>query len=106
LSHIHIERTHTLGLPAARRLARRWAEKAAHDHALHCRFDEGPSADRVHFSRSGVTGTLDVTAERFRIELRLGLLMSVFAPTIEAKLSQKLDQQIEKALAVQQPSRA
>ena len=28
MSHIHIERAHSLGLPAARRLARRWAEKA------------------------------------------------------------------------------
>ena len=106
MTHIHIERVHSLGLPKARRLARRWAEKAVAEHGLHCRVDQGASADRVHFSRSGVTGTLDVTAERFRIELRLGLLMSVFAPTIEAKLNQKLDQQIEKALAAQQPARA
>jgi putative polyhydroxyalkanoate system protein len=104
LSHILIERSHALGLPAARRLARRWMEKAARDHALQCRFEEGPGADRLHFSRSGVMGTLDVTAERFRVELRLGLLMSVFAPTIEAKLTQKLDQQIEKAHAATPPA--
>lgn len=97
MSRIHIERVHSLGLPAARRLARRWAEKAVTEHGLHCRFDQGASADRVHFSRSGVTGTLDVTGERFCIEVRLGMLMSVFAGTIETKLRQRLERQIEKA---------
>lgn len=101
MSHIHIERAHSLGLPAARRLARRWAEKATSDHGMSCRVDQGAGADRVHFSRSGVTGTLDVTGERFCIDLRLGMLMSVFAGTIETKLRQKLEQQIEKAQAGQ-----
>ena len=101
MSRIHFERAHSLGLPAARRLARRWAEKAVADHGLHCRFDQGADADRVHFSRSGVSGTLDVTAERFRIDVRLGLLMSVFAGTFEAQLRQRLEQQIEKAEAEQ-----
>ena len=99
MSHIHIERAHSLGLPRARRLARRWTEKAVAEHGLHCRFDQGASADRVHFSRSGVTGTLDVTGDRFCIDVRLGMLMSVFAGTIETKLRQKLERQIETAQA-------
>jgi hypothetical protein len=74
---------------------------ATSDHGMSCRVDQGASADRVHFNRSGVTGTLDVTGDRFCIEVRLGMLMSVFASTIEAKLRQKLEQQIEKAQAGQ-----
>ncbi|WP_298232183.1 polyhydroxyalkanoic acid system family protein [uncultured Azohydromonas sp.] len=101
MSRIHIERVHSLGLPTARRLARRWAEKVVTEHGLHCRFDQGASADQLHFSRSGVSGTLDVTADRFRIDVQLGLLMSVFAGTIETQLTQKLERQIEKAQAGQ-----
>ena len=72
MADIHIERDHQLGMGGARKLAWRWAEQAENDFDMSCTYEEGDDGDEVQFSRSGVTGTLKVSAEKFELDARLG----------------------------------
>ena len=51
---IHIKREHSLGLPAARKLAFRWAETAEEKFDMECTVLEGEFSDTVEFTRTGV----------------------------------------------------
>jgi putative polyhydroxyalkanoate system protein len=94
---IHIEREHGLGLPAARALAAEWAGQAERKFDLQCRYEscepaEGSgAADTLSFQRSGVSGTLSVTAERFVLDAKLGFLFGAFKDRIEAEIGKNLD---------------
>ncbi|MCV0438404.1 MAG: polyhydroxyalkanoic acid system family protein [Hydrogenophaga sp.] len=91
MADIHIEREHTLGLPAARKLAWRWAEQAENDFDMSCTYEEGDACDEVQFTRSGVSGTLRVSAERFELDARLGFLLGAFKDRIEGEIVKNLD---------------
>lgn len=88
---IRIHRDHGLGLARAREIAWRWAEDVEAKFDMECSVLEGDDADTVAFSRPGVSGTLEVTADRFALHARLGLLMGAFARTIEAEIEKRLD---------------
>lgn len=88
---IHISRDHSLGLPQARKLAFRWAETAEAKLGMECRYEEGKSADLLSFNRSGVNGELKVTANRFELDARLGMLLGAFKHRIETEIVKNLD---------------
>jgi putative polyhydroxyalkanoate system protein len=88
---IHIQRDHHLGLPKARALAMAWAEQAETDFGMECTYAEGDTEDEVGFSRSGVSGTLMVTAEAFELQARLGFLLGAFKERIESEIVRNLD---------------
>ncbi len=88
---IHIHRPHHLGLAGARQVAIAWAEKVEAKYDMACTIIEGDDADTVEFTRSGVQGTLQVSAEDFELQAQLGLLLGVFAGTIEAEIVKELD---------------
>ena len=92
MADIQIERAHTLGLPQARKIAFQWAEQAEEKFDMACTYEEGQSHDLVSFARSGVTGTLTVTVDRFELNARLGFLFSAFKEKIEAEIASNLDQ--------------
>ncbi len=94
MATIHIQRAHQLGLAKARKVAWRWAEEAERDLEMDCTVEEGDDGDTVHFTRSGVTGTLDVTADRFELQAKLGLLVGAFAKTIQAQIEKQLDEML------------
>lgn len=56
-----------------------------------CHVSSEPHQDTVSFSRPGVAGTLQVTADAFELKAQLGFLMTAFAPAIEAEVSRNLD---------------
>lgn len=92
MNHVlHLHRTHDLGLEGARALARRWIAEAESDLGLRCRLEPGAAGDQVHFERPGVRGTLQVRADSFSLEARLGFLLAGFAPRIEAEIGRHLD---------------
>lgn len=91
MAHIHIVREHQLGLAAARKIAFAWAEQAEADFEMECTYAEGKTADTVTFSRSGVEGELEVTAQRFELSARLGLLVGAFKGRIESEIETALD---------------
>jgi putative polyhydroxyalkanoate system protein len=91
---IHIERDHALGLPAARALARQWADQAEQKFDMQCTFEPcetAPQEDALRFTRAGVSGSLRVTADRFVLDAKLGFLLGAFKDRIEAEISKNLD---------------
>ena len=91
MANLHILREHTLGLLAARKIAVTWAEQVEADFGMECSYEEGKAADQVTFSRSGVNGTLHVTADRFELDAKLGFLLGAFKGKIEAEIVKNLD---------------
>ena len=99
---IHIAREHRLGLPAARKLAFRWAEVAEETLGMECTYEEGKTSDLVSFTRSGVNGELKVTKDSFELDARLGLILGAFKNRIESEIVKNLDE----LLAHQEPHKA
>ncbi|WP_027996774.1 polyhydroxyalkanoic acid system family protein [Simplicispira psychrophila] len=91
MPHIHIHRPHQLGLPAARKIAFAWAEKVEKKFDMDCTYAEGTEQDTLHFSRLGVTGTLQVHPDQFALAAELGFLLSAFKDSIEAELNKQFD---------------
>ena len=92
---IHITREHELGLPAARKLAFRWAELAEEKFDMECTYAEGKTSDLVSFTRSGVNGELKVTKDSFALDARLGFLLGAFRERIENEIVKNLDLLLE-----------
>ncbi|MBT9464322.1 polyhydroxyalkanoic acid system family protein [Hydrogenophaga sp.] len=92
MADIHIERDHQLGMGAARKLAWRWAEQAENDFDMSCTYEEGDDCDEVQFTRSGVSGTLKVSADKFELDARLGFLLGAFKDRIESEIVKNLDE--------------
>lgn len=91
MSHILIERQHSLGLPLVRTLARVWADKASAKFGVQCRYEEGADCDRLHFEGSGMEGSLEVTANSLKLQAELGFLAAMFKDKIEAKFNEQCD---------------
>lgn len=88
---IHIHRTHQLGFETARQIGYAWAEKVEQKFDMDCTYEEGGTQDTLHFSRTGVKGTLLVDAHQFELKAELGFLLGAFKERIEAEISEKLD---------------
>ena len=89
---LHIQREHRLGLAGARAVVVRWREQAEQEWGMACEFESGASADCLRFARSGVSGTLQVTEDRFDLQLKLGFLLGAYSARIEAKIQANLDE--------------
>ena len=91
MADLHIHREHNLGLAGARKVALEWAEHVEQEFDMECSIEEGDTSDTVHFTRSGVKGTLDVSADAFELHAKLGLLLGAFKGRIEAEIVKNLD---------------
>jgi putative polyhydroxyalkanoate system protein len=91
VADIKISRKHDLGLTKARDVAFQWAQDAEKRLDMACTYVEGDDADEVQFTRSGVSGTLKVTASGFALSATLGFLASAFKDKIEAEIEKNLD---------------
>ena len=91
MADIHIERDHGMSLAQARKTAFKWAEQAEQKFDMQCTYEEGATADEVSFKRSGVTGTLAVTATAFTLQAKLGFLLGAFKDKIEGEIVKNLD---------------
>jgi putative polyhydroxyalkanoate system protein len=94
---IQISRTHSLGLAEARKVAYKWAEDAEKKLDMECSYEEGKTADEVQFKRSGVDGTLQVTATGFDLHAKLGFLLGAFKGKIESEIEKNLDALLAKS---------
>ena len=91
MADLHILREHGLGLAAARKIAFAWAEQVEAEFDMECTYEEGKAQDVVHFTRSGVSGTLHVDKGRFELNAKLGFLLGAFKDKIEAEIVKNLD---------------
>ena len=95
MADLHILRQHTLGLPAARKIAFKWAQHVEEEFAMSCTYEEGTALDEVCFTGKGVDGTLSVTKDRFELIAKLGFLLGVFKTGIEREIVKNLDDLIK-----------
>lgn len=91
MADLHILRGHTLGFTAARKIAFQWAEQAKGEFGMACTYEEGEALDEVHFTRSGVQGSLKVSQDLFELQVKLGFLLGAFKAAIEAEIVKNLD---------------
>lgn len=73
MSRIRVERSHSLGREAAREKAERLAERLASEYDVRYRWN----GDTLEFKRSGADGSIAVGEDTVRVELKLGLLLSL-----------------------------
>jgi putative polyhydroxyalkanoate system protein len=104
VANLHILRKHSLGLPAARKVAFQWAEQVERDFDMACTYEEGDVQDEVAFTRSGVSGSLQVTKDSFELNAQLGFLLGVFKDRIEGEITQILDGLLLKSAAPKKPA--
>jgi len=88
---ISIHRDHSLGLARAREIAWKWAEEVEKKFEMECTVIEGETSDTVEFTRSGVNGELQVEADSFQLNAKLGFLLGAFAKKIEGEIEKNLD---------------
>ena len=91
MSRITVERTHSLGLAAAREKAETLAERLARQYDVKYRW----SGDTLEFKRSGADGHIDVSEGSVRVELKLGLLLSALGGTIRREIEETLDKNLQ-----------
>ncbi len=96
MAQILIEREHPLGLDQARQTAAQWVHQAREQFAMDCQVISTEDGDEVRFTRSGLSGTLWVSAQHFRLKAQLGFLMSAFKDRIETEIRKNLDALIER----------
>lgn len=92
MANIRIQRSHQLGLSGARQVAWKWAEQAEVEFDMACAYEEGDDCDEVQFTRSGVKGTLRVSADHFELDAQLGFLLGAFKDRIESEIVKNLDE--------------
>lgn len=94
MAQILIEREHQLGLAQARRTAEQWLREAEDKFDLRCERQESEAGDTLRFSRTGLSGTLEVSGTQFRLQAQLGFLLSAFKDRIEGEIQKNLDELI------------
>jgi len=91
MAELHLVREHSLGLAGGRAMASQWVAQAQADYAMACTYSTGHDCDEIMFARSGVKGSLQVTATHFELRAQLGFLLGAFKQTIEAEIGKNLD---------------
>lgn len=86
MADINIVQQHKLTAVKAREAAQQVADKLAQEYDLACAWD----CDVLRFERSGVDGSLTLEKEQAQLQIKLGFLLSAFAPTIEGKIAEKM----------------
>ena len=103
MANVHIVRKHALGLAGARKIAFQWAEQVEKDFGMACTYGEGSTQDDVAFTRSGVSGSLLVTQDKFELDAQLGFLLGVFKDRIEGEIVKNLDALLAREAAAKKP---
>jgi len=91
MADIHIEREHRMDLADARKTAALWVQQAENKFDMRCTYEEGAECDQVSFTRSGVSGTLKVSHNKFEIDAHLGFLLGAFKDRIESEILKNLE---------------
>ncbi len=86
MADINIVHEHALTPKKAREAAQKVADKIAEEYDLECEWE----GDVLYFERSGVQGSMTLEKQQVQMVIKLGFLMSAFASTIEAKVSENM----------------
>jgi putative polyhydroxyalkanoate system protein len=86
MADIRITQAHKLSHKKAKAAAQKVADQMAEEYDMVSQWD----GDVLLFKRSGVSGSLTLSDAEAHLEIRLGLLLMAFAPTIKEKVSAKM----------------
>lgn len=87
MTQISVERKHSLGREAARQKAEALVEKLSREYDLKAAWN----GDRVEIKRSGANGSIQIGDDTIRVELKLGMMLSMMGGTIKAEIERALD---------------
>ena len=87
MSEISIKRAHHTTPAEAKKMAEKIAAKLEEQYQLRSSW----SGETMNFNRSGVNGTLAVTAKELKIDVKLGFLMAAFKGPIHTAMEKNLD---------------
>ena len=90
MAHIHIVRSHALGLEAVRTAADFVAEDLRQKHSLEANWE----GDRLLVRGRGVKGELVVSPNVVDVKVRLGLSMRLFRRVLEREINETLDEHV------------
>lgn len=88
MADIKVVRKHRLTIAQAKKIAQKTADDLASEYDLESEWH----GDTLRFSRSGVHGSMAVSAAEIRLDIKLGLLLGAFKARIEHHIEDKLDQ--------------
>ncbi|MBK5000850.1 polyhydroxyalkanoic acid system protein [Pseudomonas sp. S31] len=91
MTQISVERKHSLGRDAARAKAEALVDKLAREYDLKATWN----GDRVDVARSGASGSVQIFDDSIRVDLKLGMMLSIMGSSIKSEIERALD----KALA-------
>ncbi|MBA1204857.1 polyhydroxyalkanoic acid system protein [Pseudomonas capeferrum] len=91
MTQISVERKHSLGREAARAKAETLVEKLSREYDLKADWQ----GDRVDISHSGANGSIQIEDDSIRVDLKLGMMLSMMSGKIKSEIERALD----KALA-------
>jgi putative polyhydroxyalkanoate system protein len=87
MTQISVERKHNLGREVARQKAEALVDKLAREYDLQARWE----GDTVQVKRSGAQGTIRIGDDSIRVELKLGMMLSMMGGTIQGEIERALD---------------
>jgi putative polyhydroxyalkanoate system protein len=88
MAEIKVARRHHLTVAQAKKIAQKAADDLASEYDLKSEWN----GDVLHFSRSGVNGSMTVTAAEIRLDVKLGMLLSAFKAKFEQHIAHRLDE--------------
>ena len=91
MAKITVEREHALGREAARAKAEQLAERLAREFDVSYQWQ----GDTLLCKRSGADGSIAVSDDQVRVELKLGLLLSAMSGTIKREIEEVLDKNLQ-----------
>jgi putative polyhydroxyalkanoate system protein len=95
MSEIHIRRPHGMTQVKARRAAEQIADELAAEFEMRHAWE----GSTLTFSRSGVAGSIVVTAVNIEVRAKLGFLLAFLKPTIEREIHRFCDEKFGAAPA-------
>lgn len=99
MSEIVVTRSHALGATQARAAAQRVADRLGAEFDLRHAWN----GDILRFVRSGVEGELAVGGERVTLRVKLGFMLSLLKPKIEAEIHRYLQEDFAPTDKVERP---
>ena len=87
MTQISVERKHSLGLEAARRKAEPLVERLAREYDLRTDWQ----GDTVQVKRSGAHGSIVIGDDSIRVDLKLGIMLSIMGGSIKSEIEKALD---------------
>jgi putative polyhydroxyalkanoate system protein len=100
VSQISIKRPHHTTTTEAKKVADRVAAKLEKEYQLKSSWE----GDVLLFTRSGVNGTLTVTAKELHIDVKLGFLMVAFKGPIQGAIEGNLDKMLTSPAPAKKPA--